>query len=248
MHQYKSACERKAAPKIMHLGGTYCESFAPMLSPTYYDAANAELTGKPDFLIHRGGGYTNIEMKDSILNNHRTQGESTAALRRAYGDVFGRYGDHLQQSALTSALYSQGQRGQILERENAWHNSLWKVLALQAQHGYQRYLVVFLSNPTGRDAARYCDAGLVFCTIKTLPDFLRCIELMRHGIYVPFQFSGKNYSFTVTPDLSSKGLSNADVTLIDRGRYIAAVASDRATEAASRAAHAADLAADILPF
>jgi hypothetical protein len=39
---------------------------------------------------------------------------------------------------------------------------------------------------------------------------------MRHGFSVPFRFSARNDSFTVTPDHSSKGLAAPDVQLIDR--------------------------------
>ena len=52
---------------------------------------------------------------------------------------------------------------------------------------------------------RYCAAGLVWCTLKTLPDMLHTIELLQHGFYVKFLFTSRNYSFTVTPDHSTNG-------------------------------------------
>jgi hypothetical protein len=184
---------------VAQIMGHKPSAFTPLLADTYEDASDAALYGKPDSLIPRGGGYTFIELKDGVLNNYRTKAESTEALRYAYGQVFGRCGDGLSESKLSTTLYEDSQRGQILARDAAWNHSLFKVAALQAKHGYQRYLVVFKRNPSGKDAARYCKVRLVWCTLKTLPDFLRCIELMRHGLYIPFQFSSKNYSFTVTP-------------------------------------------------
>ena len=152
------------------------------------------------------------------------------------------------ESNLSTALYEHSPRGRILARNAAWNHALMKVAALQALHGWQRYVVVFKRNPLAKDAARYCKAGLVWCTIKTLPDFLHSVELLRHGFYIPFQFRCKSYSFTVTAEQSSKGFSHADVEFIDRGRYVAAVSASRYAEAAQRAQVAADEAAGIEPF
>ncbi len=245
---YASIAENLAAPFIAKLGGVHKDTFSPLLPTVYEDFADAQLEGKPDFLINHGGGYTYIEMKDGVLNNHYTQAESTTALRKAYAECFGRCGDHLPQAALSKALYKHSPRGAVLAREHAFNHSLWKQVALQSTHGFQRFLVVFRRNPTGRDAVRYCNAGLVWCTLKTLPDMLRTIQLMRHGFYVPFVFIGRNYCFTVTPDASTRGLSTADVTMLDRGRFLTAVAADKAACAAKQAQDDADWEAGLRPF
>lgn len=245
---YDSISESRLAPAIRALGGNRCDSFEPHLTSSYYDASNSPQRGKPDFLIERGRGFHFIDTKDGVLNNWYTQQESTIALRKAYGECFGRCGDKLTQSELSTALYSQGFKGQKLAREAAWNHSLFKLLALQAKHGYQRFLVVFERNPTAVDAARYCAAGLVFCTIKTLPDFLQTIELMRYGIYIPFVFKAKKYGFAVTPEISSKALSSADIEFIERSRMISAIAADKRNSAAHRAKNDADFAGGISPF
>lgn len=247
-HKFDSIAEGKAAPTIAALGGTYHDTFAPLLPQTYEDAEGAELRGKPDYLIRRGGGYVFLDTKSGVLNNHHTEAESTTALRKAFGQVFGRCGDHLHQAALANSLYEKDKRGRLASLENSWHNSLFKVAALQALHGWQRYLIVFDQNPTGRDAARYCAAGLVWCTTATLYDLLNTIELLRHGWVIPFVLKARNYSVMVTPESGSKGLSSSDVTFIDRGRYLAAVAADRKAIATSKARDAADLAGGLLPF
>lgn len=81
-----------------------------------------------------------------------------------------------------------------------------------------------------------------------LPDLQHTIELIRHGFFVPFLFTARNYSFTVTPDYGTKGLCISDVELIDRGRFRAAVAADKAAAAATKAQDDADWAAGIRPF
>jgi len=100
------------------------------------------------------------------------------------------------------------------------------VLALQAEHGWQRYLVVFKNNPSKADAKRYLEAGLVFCTQKTLPDLLQTIELAQHGIFLPFVHEAKRakYSFTVTADHADLGKPEAIVAASDRTKLLAAEA------------------------
>jgi hypothetical protein len=80
------------------------------------------------------------------------------------------------------------------------------------------------------------------------PDLLHTIELMRHGFFVPFLFTARNYSFTVTPDYGTKGLCISDVELIDRGRFLAAVATDKAAATAKKEQDKADWAKGIRPF
>jgi len=45
--------------------------------------------------------------------------------------------------------------------DNAWNQSLFKVLALQALHGWERYIICFKKNPSSADAKHYAEAGLV---------------------------------------------------------------------------------------
>jgi hypothetical protein len=172
-------------------------------------------------------------------------------LKWAYADHFHRCGDHMSHSQLSTALYSYSNRGALAVLERAFNHAVWKQVAVQAQHGWQRFLVVFKRAPTRLEAKRYLDAGLVFCTLKTLPDMMNTIELAQHGFYVPFVFKGRGYSFTVTPDHTSRTLSAEEVQESDRAKFLAAVAADKAAVAARQAADAADAAAaaaGILPF
>jgi hypothetical protein len=246
--KFDSISEGAAAPFFATLGGFPCQSFAPLLSKMYEEAAGVELEGKPDYLFRHSGGYTFVDTKSGKLNHHHTQGESTNALKEWYRSLLHRSGDHLSHSALSDALYYHNFRGQDASRDHSFHHSVFKLLALQAQHGWQRFLVVFAKNPAARDAKRYCKAGLVWCTEKTLPDMLHTIELLQHGFYIPFVFTSRNYSFTVTPDHTTKGLSCAEVEFIDRTRFLATVAADKAAAVAKQAQDDADFAAGISPF
>ena len=78
---------------------------------------------------------------------------------KAYRFLLHRSGDHLSHSALSTALYSLNFRGQKEARSHAFNHSVWKLLALQAKHGWRHLLVVFDKNPAARDAKRSCEAG-----------------------------------------------------------------------------------------
>lgn len=246
--KFDSISEGAAAPAIAALGGSPCQSFAPYLSETYEDAAGVELRGKPDYMIRHGGGFTHVDTKSGVLNQHHTQGESTDALKYAYRSLLHRSGDHLSHSELSSALYAHNFRGQNETRNHAFNHSAFKLLALQAKHGWQRFLVVFDRNPSARDAKRYIAAGLVFCTLKTLSDMMQVIELAQHGILVPFVFTSRNYSYSVTPDPASFGQTPEAVEAHDRAKFLTTVAADKAAAAAQREQDEADWEAGVRPF
>jgi hypothetical protein len=127
----------------------------------------------------------------------------------------------LSHSFLSSFLWNSPARRACIE--HGFNHSLFKVAALQAEHGWQRYIVCFKNNPTKADAERYLDAGLVFCTLKNVESPLRTIELAQHGFFVPFQFVARSYSFTVTPDHSDFGESAEAIRASDRSKFMSAV-------------------------
>lgn len=246
---YDSISEGTLAPAIRALGGGRCDSFEPRLQKRYLDGDGLTQAGKPDFLIdYASDHYHFIETKNGILNNCYSQAESTEALRRAYAEVFGRYGGNLPHHQLSAELYAHSTAGRIAVRAAGWNHSLYKLLALQAQHGWQRFIVVFQSNPAKVDAQRYCQAGLVFCTIKTLPALLETIKYMRYGIYIPFRLTTRNYSFTIESDLSTGLLSEAEVQFNDRARFVSTIETDKAGRAEALAQEQADWDAGLRPF
>ena len=230
---YQSIAERKAAATFaaMPVPAVPCQDFADAgLPATYRDPDNVLLTGKPDFVTRQPFTVTCIESKHGRLNHHLTNESSRAALQTEYQAFTGRATlDNLTHSFLSQFLWKTAvQRTRMACVDHAYNHSLWKVLALQAEHGWQRYLVVFANNPSKADAKRYLEAGLVFCTQKTLPDLLQTIELAQHGIFLPFVHEAKRggYGFTITADHFDLGKPEETVKAADRAKYLAAVAAD----------------------
>lgn len=206
-----------------------CEDFAEAgLPTTYRDAVGEKHTGKPDFLCCQSRSFTLLEFKAGKLNHHLTHESSRAALQSEYEAYTGRVSwEPLPHSVTSSYLYRRSPRACL---DHGFNHSLFKALALQAEHGWQRYLVCFEKTPPKRDAMRYLEAGLVFCTLATLPDMLRTIELAQHGIYLPFVFQSKRakYGFTVTPDYTDKGRSCNSIRASDRLKFETVIARAKA--------------------
>jgi hypothetical protein len=224
---FASKAEKKAAPIIASMGGKPCTSFDPVDLRFYLDAADTVLKAKPDFVFERPNSCIFIEMKDGFLNSHYTQESSRRALTQAYESYYRRPCDHLPYHEICTALYDAGPstsaRLDILD--NSFNQSLWKQAAVQARVGWQRLVIVFAHTPPKKQAERYLDAGLIFCTLKTLPDMLRTIELSHHGIFIPFTFYSKRagYGYSVTADHTSAKLSIDEVEASDRSKFLARV-------------------------
>jgi hypothetical protein len=249
-YTYDSEAERGAALTIAQLGGVPCQSFLPHLPDSYQDADGAAIGGKPDFRIDRERCFTFVDTKDGVLHSHYTFASSDDAQKDAYRRHFHRSGDHLTHWDRSKALFydTRNRRGKALSLETGWNHQLWKLAALQALHGWQRFLVVFKSPPKEIDALRYIAAGLVFCTVATLPDMMLTIELSQHGFLVPFLFKTTKYAFTVMPDPASRGLSSDAIEASDRTKFLAAIETDKAGRAEALAQAAADWDAGLRPF
>lgn len=229
---FASNAERDAAPVLAAYPAPSqpCQKFGDAgLSAFYMDAANELCEGKPDFLCVQARSFTLEELKSGDLNFHLTHESSRAALQSEYESMTGRVSpQRLSHSMLSEALYYGGRSRACLD--HGWNHSLYKLLALQAAHGWQRYVIVFVKTPPKRLAMQYLAAGLVFCTLKTLPDMLRTIELCQHGFFVPFMFISKRakYGFTVTPDHTDHGKPSEAITASDRAKFEAVAATSLA--------------------
>lgn len=221
-----SASEREALTfyATLPVPVTATQSFSPLLPNVYRDGAGVELEGRPDALATQGQSYTFIESKNGTLNSHPDKASSHRALQDAY-TLMMHDGREKPYNFLTEHFYRTNPR---ILLDHAWNHSLFKVLALQAELGWQRYVVCFKRNPGWRDAKRYIDAGLVFCTEKTLMDMLRTIELAQHGFFIPFILKTRTYGFTVTANHADKNQTAAGIAAFDRIRFEAAVAADYA--------------------
>jgi hypothetical protein len=229
---FASKAERLAAPILaaQPAPSKPCQSFSDAgLSDSYMDAANESCDGKPDFLCVQAHSFTLLELKDGDLNFHVTHESSRAALQSEYEAMTGRaYVESLPHSKMSGALFDAGHHRACLD--HGFNHSLWKLLALQAAHGWQRYVAVFVKTPPKRLAMQYLAAGLVFCTLDTLPDMLRTIELCQHGFFVPFIFISKRakYWYSVTPDHTDHGKPAEAILASDRAKFEAAAAASLA--------------------
>lgn len=215
------------------------QTFAPELSEHYLDGAGVRRKGLPDFVCHQPLTSTFIEHKSGRLNHHLSQDSSHEALQREYG--WHRPQTH---SFLSEHFYKNGYgSGRAIALSHAYNHSLLKVAALQALHGPSQYIVVFQDTPKPEDAQAYCEAGLVWCTQKTLPHMLACIEFAASGYYFPFTLRVMKYTVVIdfSPDPAHAGLSPDEVVAARRTRYEGVISE----YVAARAAAAADTT---LPF
>ena len=209
------------------------QTFAPLLPSSYRDGAGVELTGKPDAVCVQPRGFTFIENKSSSLNNHPDKDSSWWALQQEYTLRMhdGRDKDY---GFLTDYFY---RTDPVFLKDNAWNQSLFKVAAMQAQYGWQRYIVCFARNPSSDDAKRYAEAGLVFCTDASLEQMLSVIDLAAHGVYYPFCLDARHSGYTVqvnpTPNPEYEDLTPEQIVAANRAKYEAIVATYKATESDS---------------
>lgn len=232
-----SKSERAAAPILAKLGGLPYATFSPYLPTTYLDAADARHTGLPDYLIRRRSLSVHVEWKAGALNDHYTKASSYAALQGEY------CGPEQSYKFLSEYFWKSPYRsGVVIGMRHCFNQSLWKVLALQSQHGWRKYIICFDANPKPEDAKRYCEAGLVWCTVKTLDQLLLRIELEDAGFPISFIHRTTKYEYEVVFD------NNTATPDEIRLQFLAVVAADQASVAAGAAQDEADAAAGILPY
>lgn len=214
--------------RLMPTPAYKCEDFSEAgLSRYYFDAIDPEeQEGKPDFLCRQAHTFTFIEHKSGRLNNHRNHESSRAALQVECEYRLYRYFDKPMPHRFLSGLLWDADKGHVVQ-DTAWNQSIFKLLALQAKHGWRKYIVSFASNPKPEDAERYCKAGLVWCTDKTLPQLLIRIELEALGLSGTFVHTAMKFRNEVTFD---DGSATEDDY---RTQYLATLAADEAAEAAA---------------
>lgn len=212
------------------------QTFTPLLSGNYRDGAGVELDGKPDAVCVQPRGFTFIECKSSSLNHHPDKHSSWWALQQEYTLRMhdGRDKDY---NFLTDYFY---RTDRVFLKDNAWNQSLFKVAAMQAQFGWERYIVCFARNPSSDEAERYVEAGLVFCTDASLEKMLSVIDLAAHGVYYPFCLDARHSGYTVqvnpTPNPDYEGFTPEQIIAANRAKYEAVIAAIHA-ERTSPAMH-----------
>ena len=207
------------------------QTFAP--DPIHYqDHTDAVHEGRPDAECIQPRSRTRIESKcGKRLNAHRNKASSHWALQQEYGRRTHDGRDHPYN--FYTAYFIRADP--VFLQDNAWNNSIYKLLALQALHGWARYVVSFRRNPAKADAQWYESCGLVFCTDATLNQMLGVIELAAHGFYYPFRLdarlSGYTWAMSPAPDPDHAGLSPEAITALTRARYVALASAPADTTA-----------------
>lgn len=203
------------------------QTFAPHLPIHYRDGDGVELLGKPDALCIQHRTHTHIENKNGVLNHHLDKESCHRALQEEFGRTM-HDGREKSYSALT-AHFRVANMAFLLD--NSWNQSLYKVLALQSLHGWEKYLVCFKRNPSAKDAERYTKAGLVFCTEATLAQTLHVIELAAHGVHIRLNLRAPRSGYIVTVDATPNpeydGLTGDQITAANRAAFESTVEDAR---------------------
>jgi hypothetical protein len=241
---YMSASERKALAHFATLPMNIVpmQNFYPRLPTSYRDGAGDELTGKPDALAKQRRSFTFIESKAGILNDHRSRASCHRALQAEFNYTM--ESDEPKSYVLLTKHFKHNNFPFMLA--NSWNQSLYKVLALQRLHGWERFLVVFANNPHARDAERYQKAGLVFATHETLAQMLAVIKLATHGLYYPFCLDARRSGYYITmepsPNPAHLGLAPEQIAADNRASFEEVVAAAAAAEESAKAERAAEIA------
>jgi hypothetical protein len=225
--QMTSISERKALAffATLPLPVVPSQTFAPL--PIHHrDYAGATHEGRPDGLCTQPRTRINVESKcGKRLNAHTTKASCYDALQREYVHCMHDGRDHPYNFYTAYFL----KRDPVFLQENAWNNSIWKLLAQQALYSWESFIVCFEKNPPAAEA--------------TVNKMLGIIELAAHGLYFPFRLdahrSGYLAHFDPTPDPAHAGLSPVELTAARRATYEASVAAHLV---AKQAQHAASLA------
>ncbi|MDB5843935.1 MAG: hypothetical protein JWP79_1245, partial [Polaromonas sp.] len=76
-----------------------------------------------------------------------------------------------------------------------WNHSKRKQAIVQAAYTPDRFIVCFAKAPTFAEALAYLKAGVLFCTLASLPSYLGYVRLKQLGLAVGF-----SESYTLTDD------------------------------------------------
>ena len=166
---HDSKTEAKASFKLADLGFL---ASSKKFSNLFVDP-NGETFGAYDDFYHARYGV-HLEWKDCKLNGvgSKATSESQLAGRRLRRGGFTIMKDDL---------------------DFGWNHSKVKQSIVQTTLTPDRFIVCFRVAPTWPEALAYIKAGIVFCTLASLPSFLGCIRLRQRGLQVGFSM---NYDLT----------------------------------------------------
>lgn len=158
---FHSIAEAKASFRFAELR---CFSAKGRFQQTFTDSQGTEFRACPDF-YHAGTGLY-LEFKTHTLNGVRTIASSEKQLsEKEQRNGFLKMFDRLKL---------------------AWNHAKRKHAIVQAKLTPQNYVVVFEKPVPAKDAMAYIEAGIVFCTMNSLPSYLAKATLAKRGIHAGF--------------------------------------------------------------
>lgn len=168
---YDSKAEAAVSHRLAELGfGRSCSKF----SQPFTDSQGTEFHACSDF-YHADYGI-HLEFKASKLNSIKTKAGSVKRLN-------------------SMAVF---RRGEPLPSDNlsyGWNHSKHKQAIVQKALSPARLIICFQDShtPTFAEALEYTKAGILFCTVGTLPTYITALRLRQRGLQVGFIHS---YSLT----------------------------------------------------
>lgn len=159
---HDSESEAKASFPLAALGFLQCNK---RFATTFKDSEGTSFYACPDFHHARYNVY--LEWKDSKLNGVRTKATSESQLS---AQLMRRGGFNVMNDFL----------------KYGWNHSRNKQAIVQATYTPDRFIVCFATAPPFSEALAYLTAGVVFCTLSSLPSFLGYVRLKQFGLSVGF--------------------------------------------------------------
>lgn len=166
---HDSKTEAKASYRLAELGFLHSNK---KFDKTFSDSEGTTFYACPDFHHARYGVY--LEWKDSELNGVKTVATS--------------------ESQIAGRLLRNG--GYLTMKDKLdfqWNHSKNKQAIVQAAYTPDRFIVCFAKAPPFSEALAYLKAGVVFCTLSSLPSYLAYVRLKQHGLAVGFS---EHYTLT----------------------------------------------------
>ena len=164
-NHHDSASEAKASFKLADLGFLHSGNALPM---SFTDPDGLPFNAKDDFYHARYGIH--LEWKDGILNGVKSKASSEKQLadKRSYRGGFNILKDNL---------------------DLGWNHARRKQAIVQTAMTSEKLIVCFRKPPTFKEALTYWCAGIVFCTLASLPSHLASIRLKQAGLAASFHLN-----------------------------------------------------------
>jgi hypothetical protein len=160
--RHDSISEARASFFYAKHGFIPCDGYLPGL---FYDKNGESMPSKGDY--YHPSLHLYLEHKAANLNGVTTKAKSRSQLA-------GR------------ANHRGGKPWRCDELRFGWNHSKASKAIIQSLLTPLQYIVVFEKPISAKQALEYMAAGIVFCTMKSLPSYLLKVRLARLGLHVPF--------------------------------------------------------------